>query len=58
MEHKQWRRLGLAVTGVIFLILGITLVLSWWPLVVTFFKGILGMGLAVAGLVMLMLARD
>ncbi len=52
------KRIGLALLGVVFLVVGITLVLSWWPIVVLLFKGIVGMGLALTGMILLYLARD
>lgn len=42
--------------GGFILVLGITLILLWWPAVVGLFKGALGLGLALAGLVMLYMA--
>lgn len=47
----------LKVTGFISLILGICLVLLWWPDVVAWVKGCLGMFLAVTGLFILYIAR-
>ncbi len=60
MSHpeKLLKKLTLAIVGISCLVLGITLVLSWWPLVVVFFKGVLGMTLAVIGLIILMLIKD
>ena len=40
------------------LIVGITLVLAWWPQVVNLFKGVLGIVLAVGGLAVLYFLRD
>ena len=48
----------MTVAGFVAVVAGITLVLAWWPDVVHFFKGILGMALAVAGLVILTLIKD
>ena len=41
------------LAGGVILILGVTLILVWWADVVSLFKGALGIGLALGGLVML-----
>ena len=43
--------------GSLLLITGITLVLREWNAVVVVFKGVIGMGLALAGMVVLMLVK-
>lgn len=43
----------LYLLGSFILILGITLILAWWPDVVGLFRGMIGMLLAVGGLVIL-----
>ena len=43
----------LFIFGVLFLVIGITLILAWWPHVVNFVKGFSGTVLAVAGLFMI-----
>lgn len=48
----------LVVLGAGMLVAGITLVLVWWPYVLALFKGVIGMVLAVAGLVALYLLKD
>ena len=45
------------VTGTFLLIAGIDLILLWWPQVVNLFKGVIAMTLALAGLVILYLAK-
>ncbi len=44
--------------GTILLLLGSTLILKWWPELVIVFKGLIGMGLALAGLLLLYMIRD
>lgn len=43
----------MAAVGVFVLLLGISLVLTWWRDVVVLFRGVIGMILAVAGLLVL-----
>ena len=43
----------LFILGIVFLIIGITLILAWWPQVVGLFKGFTGIVLAIAGLFMM-----
>ncbi len=50
--------LFLFLVGAALLVSGISLVLSWWPEVVLLFKGVIGMALALAGLLALYLIRD
>lgn len=52
------KKIVLALAGAMSLILGITLVLVWWPAVVLFFKGALGMVLALGGILLLYLAGN
>jgi hypothetical protein len=44
------------LAGFAVLLLGIILVLAWWPAVVGLFKGFAGMGLAVLGLLLMYFA--
>lgn len=44
--------------GTVLLIGGITLVLIWWPDVVSLFRGFVGMALALAGLVVLYMIKE
>lgn len=41
------------VGGIGVLIIGVWMILAWWPHVVSFFKGFLGIAVAVAGLLMM-----
>lgn len=40
-------------SGIVVLIIGVWMILAWWPAVVSFFKGFLGIAVAVAGLLMM-----
>ena len=46
------------ILGFSFLVLGISLTLTWWSDVVVLFRGAVGMVLALAGLVLLYLMKD
>lgn len=46
-------KLVLYLLGSLVLVLGITLVLAWWRDVVVLFRGVAGIGLALAGLLVL-----
>jgi len=48
----------LFLTGGAVLVLGITLILVWWPDVVSFFKGLIGMTLSVGGLLLLYMIKE
>ena len=52
-QKNAYKKFVLFVVGFFVLILGITLVLIWWPSVVVLFKGAIGIILALAGLLML-----
>ena len=39
--------------GIAVLIVGVWMILGWWPDVVSFFKGFLGIAIAVGGLLMM-----
>ncbi len=41
------------VGGAVAVVCGVVMILSWWPDVVSFFKGFLGMAVAIGGLVMM-----
>ena len=58
MAKKKNSKMVYVVLGGGLLILGISSVLAWWPQVVNLFKGMAGMILAVAGLVVLYLIKD
>jgi len=57
-KKKQFRNILFVLIGSVMLITGITLVLIWWPQVVSLFKGFIGMALAVAGLGVLYFIKD
>lgn len=39
--------------GIVVVVIGIWMILAWWPHVVAFFKGFLGIAVAIAGLLMM-----
>jgi hypothetical protein len=49
-EYKTFIRF---LVGVVVLLGGVTLILAWWPDVVSLFRGFLGIALALAGLLIL-----
>ena len=57
-ERKILKKLGSLVVGSGLLLAGITLVLTQWNFVVAFFKGMMGIILAIAGLLVLMLIKE
>lgn len=52
-QKNTYKKFLLFVIGFFILILGVTLILAWWPSVVTLFRGSIGVILALAGLMML-----
>ncbi|MCA9405091.1 MAG: hypothetical protein KC684_01010 [Candidatus Omnitrophica bacterium] len=42
-----------ALLGVVILIVGVTMILAWWPQVVALFQGFLGLAFAIAGMLVL-----
>ncbi|HBG62133.1 MAG: hypothetical protein A2Y03_08785 [Omnitrophica WOR_2 bacterium GWF2_38_59] len=52
-KDPDFKKFKTFIIGLFLLILGITLVLSCWSEVVIFFKGIMGMVFAMAGLLVL-----
>jgi len=57
-QNPLVRKTAVPIVGCLLLVVGIALVLAWWPHVVGFFKGVLGMALALAGLFFLTLVKD
>ena len=57
MKNEASKKTILFVLGFFFLLVGVALILRWWPYLEIVFKGILGVVLALAGLVMLFLAK-
>ncbi len=53
----MFKQILMFIVGIFFLILGIVLILCWWPQVVDLFKGGIAMILTFAGLVILYLAK-
>ena len=49
---------ALLISGLIFLILGITLVLDWWQDVLTVFRGFAGVIIALGGLLVLYMVKE
>ena len=41
------------IGGIFVLVIGVWMILAWWPDVVSFFKGFLGIVIAVGGLLMM-----
>lgn len=52
------KKTALYLLGSFILVLGVTLILAWWPDVLLVFRGMTGMLLAVGGLVMLYSLRS
>ena len=48
----------LFICGSVVLVVGITLVLVWWHDVVVLFKGVIGMALALGGLLLLYMVKE
>ena len=57
-ENKAAKKITLSVVGSILLVAGTTLILTEWEHVVALFKGVIGMVLALAGLIVLMLIKS
>ena len=49
---------ALLVLGFTVLVAGITMVLVWWQDVVSLFKGAIGMGVALGGLLLLYMVKE
>ena len=56
-QKEKFKKSVLLVGGVVSLVLGIALILAWWPDVVGLFKGVIGIFLALAGMVLLYMIR-
>jgi len=57
-KKSKLAKQSLYIIGTVCLLIGITLVLVCWEDVVTLFKGLVGMALAVGGLVLMFMAKD
>ena len=56
--EKSLKKFLLLALGGVVLVFGITLILKEWDQVVVVFRGVIGMALALAGLLILMLVKD
>ncbi|MFA6379126.1 MAG: hypothetical protein WCX16_05035 [Candidatus Omnitrophota bacterium] len=52
------RKILLGLTGLAALIAGLSLILRFWPDTVVLFRGVVGIFIAITGLVMMTIARD
>jgi len=52
-QNKTFKKFLLFVAGFFILILGVALILAWWPAVTALFQGSIGVILALGGLLML-----
>jgi uncharacterized membrane protein len=51
------KKILFTIAGLVSLVLGIALILAWWPDVVSLFKGTIGVVLALAGMILLYMMR-
>lgn len=56
-SKKIVKKILLFVVGWMVLVVGIALVLGWWPFVVVIFKGVAGMTMALIGLLILFMVK-
>jgi len=54
---KEQKTQAIFVSGLVVLVIGISMVLAWWPDVISFFKGFLGVTAAIGGLLMMYFAK-
>ncbi|HRZ41013.1 MAG TPA: hypothetical protein P5246_08390 [Candidatus Omnitrophota bacterium] len=54
---KEQKAQAIFVSGLVVLVIGISMVLAWWPDVISFFKGFLGVTAAIGGLLMMYFAK-
>jgi len=57
-KKQKSKKMIYLIAGCVFLVLGITLVLVWWEDVVSLFRGLLGMVMAVGAMVLLYLGKE
>jgi len=57
-KKARAHKAGLVIVGTAMLITGITLILVWWPQVVSLFKGFIPMALAIGGLLVLYFIKE
>jgi hypothetical protein len=55
---KKYQHFVLVLSGICAIVVGVTMILSWWDAVVMLVKGGLGVVCTVAGLVVLYVARS
>jgi hypothetical protein len=58
MSSNPSKKILTLIVGFVILIIGITLILAWWPSVMILVKGGIGMALALAGLFTLYTIKD
>ncbi|MCA9408395.1 MAG: hypothetical protein H6755_02485 [Candidatus Omnitrophica bacterium] len=52
-KTKKNKKTTMFPLGIVLLILGVSMILAWWPDVVSVFRGLLGIALALGGLLVL-----
>jgi phage shock protein PspC (stress-responsive transcriptional regulator) len=58
LEDVKKNKTNLMIAGTVLLFAGITMVLAWWPDVVSLIKGFIGIVVAIAGLFILYLIKE
>ena len=56
-QKEKCKKTVFVLAGVVSLVLGITLILAWWPNVVILFQGMIGIVLALLGILLLYIVR-
>ncbi len=54
---KEQKLQVIFISGLVILVIGVSMILAWWPDVVAFVKGFLGMAVAIGGLLMMYFAK-
>ena len=57
MKNQLSKKTTLFITGALILTVGVAFILHWWVFLQILFKGAIGLVLALAGLIMLYLAK-
>ena len=57
-ESSSYKKFLMYLSACFILLIGITLILVWWDAVVNLFKGFLGLGFALAGLISLYILNN
>lgn len=55
---KNLQKTFIFCCGMILMVVGVALILHWWPYLVVVFKGVAGMALALAALCLFVLAKE